>query len=558
MSMDNEDFTVGTICGGGGGFDAGVVMAGATPIWAIEYNPRIADVYRMNFGNHVLTTDVTKINVQAYIDLCLLLIPTAIHASPPCPRFSVAKAKKKVADMTLLEYITYYIIEGNRSEGLEDREIAKKVREFIRVMRPEFFSLENVWGYRKSLSFLGIMYELEELGYSVGVWHTNSADYGVAQTRTRLILCAYRDGTAVAAPEDTHAKVPVNNLLGMKDKWIGWYEAVRDLEVSFPNDDFAPWQLKRLPDDIHTHFLSHTQANSNTDGRWGEEPSTTLAPAKMPNRAILVEGAAAGNRPPLLRRDDEPGFSLVANGGGRVHRAVLVPGSNSNSFSIREGDEPARTIGDINRTGNMPRALLVDSAGCPDREGIQRAVTREENEPANTIIANHAVRPMRAVLMDAGNVHSNGQTKYREGDEPAKTVTASDKAHRAFVVDSHNGNNFDGVGSLATRDGDDPFNTVKASGRATSKAHMNGRVCRITPRALARIQSFPDWYALPTTTLSSRKVKLFLGTPNMPINNPHVLEWLYTDDGLATTIIGNAVPCLLARAIIESFMRARS
>lgn len=110
-------------------------------------------------------------------------------------------------------------------------------------------------------------------------------------------------------------------------------------------------------------------------------------------------------------------------------------------------------------------SLLVDSAGYPDKSGARVPVTRHRDEPANTIVANHSRRPMRAILV--GGQYARPASK---GDE-ARPVQTRDLAEPAFTVTAVNKG--DWRGQLSP-----------------------GRIVQMTPRALARFQSFPDSYQL--------------------------------------------------------------
>jgi DNA (cytosine-5)-methyltransferase 1 len=68
--------------------------------------------------------------------------------------------------------------------------------------------------------------------------------------------------------------------------------------------------------------------------------------------------------------------------------------------------------------------------------------------------------------------------------------------------------------------GNEPSPTQGAS--TIARALVPHRVVKMTPRALARFQSFPDWYELPE------------------------------HNALACKIIGNAVPPLLMRRVMEA------
>lgn len=94
----------------------------------------------------------------------------------------------------------------------------------------------------------------------------------------------------------------------------------------------------------------------------------------------------------------------------------------------------------------------------------------------------------------------------------------------AFIAD---GQANSGGDCIATRNNNEPIYTITTGTghKRTAKAKLqNGRVVKMTPRALARFQSFPDWYELPES------------------------------NSLAARGIGNAVPPLLYQRIAESLL----
>jgi DNA (cytosine-5)-methyltransferase 1 len=90
-----------------------------------------------------------------------------------------------------------------------------------------FFTLENVYAYRESQSWSVIARTVLEHGFSFNYWHCNLADWGVPQTRKRMIVIARRDGRMPVLPPATHAKNPQSGLFGSLLPWVGWYEAIR-------------------------------------------------------------------------------------------------------------------------------------------------------------------------------------------------------------------------------------------------------------------------------------------------------------------------------------------
>jgi DNA (cytosine-5)-methyltransferase 1 len=420
--------TLATQFSGGEGFATGAMLAGLTPLWGVEHDDLIAGVAEHNTSSRIIRARAQD------VDYSTLETPYWFHTSPPCTNASVAKE--------------------DASEQSEDVEMGRAVARAISTLLPPMVSLENVWGYRKFEAFKIILRALQENGYSFNYWHLNSADYGVPQTRKRLILIASRTHRP-EKPKATHhdpSKVSAEqgSMFARETlPWVGWYAAIEDLIPGLPESKFADWQLKRLAG-LDSSALIDDQQNGFTGGMnlVSDGPSFTVGTRPAGKvKAFIVEPDVAGARCPSIRYADEPMVTLKANAGtGRLNptRAFIAhPNADNDWFLTRDGDEPVFTI---KANGNgTPRAFIVDS------QNTQKAVlTREDTEPSFTVTAHN--RP----------------------------------SHLPKAWLSH------------------------------------GRVVSMTPRALARFQSFPDTYILPDS------------------------------NSLACRVIGNAVPPLWAKAIIEA------
>lgn len=411
--------TIATLFSGFSGVDVGAHAAGLQSAWGIEYDAAIAEVGNYNLGNHIKVANILDCNPSDFERVDVL------HASPPCPNFSVAKA-------------------GGKETAL-DLALASKVIEFITTLEPEIFTLENVWAYRQSKSWRMIEDALYKAGYWLHVDHVNCADHGVPQTRKRMIVRAVRGGFVPYMPEP----VP----------WVGWYEAIEDLLPGLPDSQFAPWQLARLPEEIRTMLIAQ--------GSYGEQLTT-------------VDEA-------------DPAFTVTANHNMNNIRAFLMAGGGNTNFAeayagkgCRAAAEPSHTVTTITQGGgSMPKAFLIDFANA-GRDATQL----EPLEPSMVIQAWHGRRPSHypaAFIVDGQNAGQTFGKTYRDEQEPVFTIPASDKG------------------------------TPRAS-------ITNGRVVSMTPRCLARFQSFPDSYVLPEQKT------------------------------LAAKGIGNAVPPLLMQRIYEGLI----
>jgi len=177
--MSNK--TISTLFTGCGGVDLGAKWAGLKHGWGVEYDPKIAQVAIDN-GFDTMVADVRD------VDYTSLQAPYWLHMSPVCKSFS--KAKVKGVEQQL------------------DIECAEACVRAIKALNPPYVSVENVSDYEKSKSFNIIVRCLMDEGYNLAWWILNAADFGVPQTRKRLILVASRV-RRVKRPNATHqAQLP--------------------------------------------------------------------------------------------------------------------------------------------------------------------------------------------------------------------------------------------------------------------------------------------------------------------------------------------------------------
>lgn len=417
--------SIATLLSGGEGIGIGAKAAGLHHLWGIEIDDAIAGVARDN-GFNVITAAIQDVDPHT------LEIPDVLHASPECMRASNA----------------YNDPEADTLEEKEcslDLEVADCIVRYLEALQPRIFTLENVYGYRRFQSFRTIMLALNRLGYFTHYAHLNAADFGVPQTRRRLILRAVRSGL-----------VP---MLPAPEPWVGWYAGIEDLIPTLPESKFAPWQLARLSEVLgDSAIFSNQESNDHKGGSYGVPHRRSTEPA------LTVTGMSAG-----------------------WHKAFLIGSQNTAqewSNGLRDSDEPAMTIG----TKQNPRAFILSNAATEWGDGV-----RGPDEPVHTVTE-----------------QSNGRT-------------------RAFVVGDQFGKPSDGSGETRipqVRNQNDPIFTVTAVNKGDWRAWLErGHVVKMTPRCLARFQSFPDSYRLPD------------------------------HNGLACRVIGNAVPPLLYEKLVRDLIR---
>jgi len=262
-------------------------------IVGVEIDNDIAEANRANGGN-VITADIREINTRDYADYNLM------HFSPPCPNFSQANARRRETNL--------------------DRIFGHTMAEFVALARPEYFTLENVWSYQRSEAWAIVENALLQNGYGVDFWHLNAANYGIPQTRKRMIVIARRDGRKPQKPFPTHAKCPDM----FTRVWVGWHEAIADLIPELPETNLAPWQIDRMPEEINTYLIMTGNKNrngiDNVPGRgWlkPSSPSNTVTTRGIP-RAVLVSGQYqtpnyGSKRIVQNRSADQPVWTITAS-----------------------------------------------------------------------------------------------------------------------------------------------------------------------------------------------------------------------------------------------------
>lgn len=374
--------TFASLFSGFGGADIGAMQAGLRPIWGVEYDPDIAGVAKAN-GLESMVADVRE------VDYSVLETPYWLHMSPVCKRASTANA--------------------NATEAKEDIETAEACTRAITTLRPPYLSLENVRGYEGFSAFHLIVRCLMDEGYNVAWWVLNSADYGVPQTRERLILIASRV-ERVRKPIQTHAKEPPHDAqLSMFDtpavkRWVGWLEAIEDLLPTLEDTSLAEWQWKFMPDEIKTMLVDTTMNNygNSLTLRDGETPSFTITSShsKRIPTAVLVDGTKQIGD--MVTRDaEEPANTVLATTGYKRPAKAMVFQPNRSTWEDsnfpRGESEPIYTVkASIGGKTALPKAVLIEMTNTS-----RPPTLRDEIEPAPTIIAGYGRRPSHMPLVAA-------------------------------------------------------------------------------------------------------------------------------------------------------------
>ena len=165
-----QRYTFGDGFSGCGGVSRGATMAGLKLQWAFDFQRAMCKSYCRNFrASRVYCIDAfdfaTRLNIDAQVDI--------LHLSPPCQFFSPAHTTQGIND------------DSNTASSFVIGELLKKAK-------PRIVTLENTLGLeqRHPLYLHAVIQQFTVLGFSIR-WKTiDLRDYGVPQSRRRLIIIA--------------------------------------------------------------------------------------------------------------------------------------------------------------------------------------------------------------------------------------------------------------------------------------------------------------------------------------------------------------------------------
>ena len=182
---------------GVGGLTEGLHEADFKTEFAFEIDETASKAYRLNHSKtKVITSDIRKISVD---EVKKELKGKTIHllaGCPPCQGFSSIRRL-------------------NRAQPVDDdrNTLINEYVRFVRELRPYAIMLENVPGLALSKVFDDAVKDLKSFGYEIDYKVVNVRDYGVPQSRKRLVMVGSRLGKInVAVP--TYEKVTVRETIG--------------------------------------------------------------------------------------------------------------------------------------------------------------------------------------------------------------------------------------------------------------------------------------------------------------------------------------------------------
>ncbi|WP_308585946.1 DNA cytosine methyltransferase [uncultured Desulfovibrio sp.] len=238
---------------GAGGLDLGLVQAGHRIVWANDHDRDCVLTYAQNLGDHIVHRDIEAVNLPE-IPNCDVIV-----GGFPCQGFSQANMLRSEKDDRNRLYL-----------------------EFLRIIRgkqPKWFLAENVRGIL-SLDAGNAIRRIEQdfsaAGYRVQKKLFNVADFGVPQSRWRVIIAGTRNDIPNSAdycyPNPTHSNRPDNLLL----PWVTVGSALRDIP-----EPTEPHSL------LNHEYSKYKVTNRNFTGHRTTDPD-------KPSPTILARGNGKG------------------------------------------------------------------------------------------------------------------------------------------------------------------------------------------------------------------------------------------------------------------------
>lgn len=451
--------------------------------------------------------DITAVTAATYgLDHIHLL-----WASPSCVHFSKARGGKPVEDQ-------------QRSHAWE------VVDRWLRVAQVDVLLVENVpefedWGpldengkaikARKGENFRAFVQALRDIGYQVEWRVLCAADYGDPTTRRRFFLQATRDGIAVSWPAPTRRdpKKAADLFAGALPPWRTAAECI-DWSIPCPSiftrkKPLAEATLKRIAAGVVKYVLNGKPYIVNLRGT---DP-------------CHIEGSPSGL--------DEPLRTVSAGG---THHGLVVPtivgcGGRAGQSRPRGLDEHYQTV-TTKGDACLVAAFLAKHYGGPNGQQTPGAPL---SGPMPTVTAQDHNALVAAHLMTIDQQSSgNAVTSL---DSPVPTIVVKNRTALVAAFVQH----YYGQGGQS-QNPDQPLHTITTLARhGLVTVEIDGQTFVVTdigmrmlePHELARAMGFPEWYRFEHAdgrTLSKRdQVKM----------------------------IGNAVPCGLAQALVRAVVLAR-
>ena len=257
---------------GAGGLTHGFFLEGLPVVAGIDIDPACSFPYEANNKAKFLERDVSKVTAAELNSLFGDAQIKVLAGCAPCQPFSTYAQR-------------YELVDGRNGKWGLLYEFARLARD----TRPDVITMENVPTVAKHLVFKDFVDELKSLGYKVWFEVVDSSQYGVPQTRRRMVLLASLHGEIkITEPSVTKPKT-VRQAIGKLRALSAGESAPRDklhvsstltkknlerIRVSKPGGTWRDWP-KRLVANCHRSETGKTYSGVYARMEW-DKPAPTM------------------------------------------------------------------------------------------------------------------------------------------------------------------------------------------------------------------------------------------------------------------------------------------
>jgi DNA (cytosine-5)-methyltransferase 1 len=183
---------------GVGGLTHGLESSGINVVGGIDIDETCRYAYESNNNSKFICADIENISGEFVSRLYPEKAIKVLAGCAPCQPYSALRAKRY-------------------SQPPEEKQLESFIR-LIKEVVPDIVTMENVVNLRSRKIYQKFLQTLKKMKYSIWENSVNAADYGVPQSRRRLVLLASMIGP-ISMIEHTHTK----------ENYISVKEAIGDL-----------------------------------------------------------------------------------------------------------------------------------------------------------------------------------------------------------------------------------------------------------------------------------------------------------------------------------------
>jgi DNA (cytosine-5)-methyltransferase 1 len=348
-AMERKIVAVDLFCGAGG-LTNGLLSAGVDVRLGIDLDKACRHPYETNnAGAKFILRDITKITPADLADAWKGAEVKLLAGCAPCQPFS-----------------SY--TQGHDWKRRDQWSLLLSFAELVKKCKPDLVTMENVPSLARHDVFVEFLRSLEELGYHT-VWDVlDCRNFGIPQSRKRLVLIASRLGIP-ELPKATHIKTKWNTVR----KAIGKLPSIKAGEAD-----------KRDP--LHTSSKL-TEINllriraSKPGGTWRDWPADLVAPCHKRDSGTTYPGVYARmewDAPSPTITGQCYGFGNGRFGHPKQERAlslreaaILQTFSKTYSFVPRDSRVEMKNVGQL--IGNAVPPKLAKIIGLAIRKHVQAA-----------------------------------------------------------------------------------------------------------------------------------------------------------------------------------------